>query len=118
MGPARSPRRLEAIFPPFERKPDRVHGTGSAARPHYALTTLIRYAILGSETQRLTLQEIYDTIEDRFIFFRTAGKGWKNSVRSLLKFRTSRAPNVQHREQVRHNLSLNKCFKRVNRTLL
>lgn len=64
-----------------KRTADSVGCSGPAARPHYSLTTLIRYAILGSDTERLTLQEIYDAIEDRFAFFRTAGKGWKNSVR-------------------------------------
>lgn len=53
---------------------------GLEARPHYPLATLIRYAILGSEIGRLTLQEIYEAIEERYEFFRTAGKGWKNSV--------------------------------------
>ena len=76
-----------------------------------AYVTLIRFAILGSPHKRLTLGEIYEALERRFPcvasvgapahrrrYYRTAGKGWRNSVR--------------------HNLSLNKCFKREARHIL
>ncbi|PAV20994.1 forkhead box c2 [Pyrrhoderma noxium] len=67
------------------------------SKPFYPYSTLIRYAIKGSPTQKLLLEDIYYAIESRFPYFRTAPSGWKNSVR--------------------HNLSLNPCFEKVPRPL-
>lgn len=66
-------------------------------KPPYPYSTIIRYAIQGSPRQRLTLSELYETMEARFPWFKTAGSGWKNSVR--------------------HNLSLNRCFEKVARPI-
>ncbi|QRV73153.1 Forkhead domain [Ceratobasidium sp. AG-Ba] len=66
-------------------------------KPPYPYSTIIRYAIQGSPRQRLTLSELYETMEARFPWFKTAGNGWKNSVR--------------------HNLSLNRCFEKVPRPI-
>lgn len=66
-------------------------------KPFYPYSTLIRYAIKGSPTGKLLLEDIYYAIESRFPYFRTAPSGWKNSVR--------------------HNLSLNPCFEKVPRPL-
>ncbi|KAI0044290.1 winged helix DNA-binding domain-containing protein, partial [Auriscalpium vulgare] len=68
-------------------------------KPNYPLPTLIKLAIHGSPRKRLTLQEIYTALEDRFVWFRenTAESAWKNSIR--------------------HNLSLRKCFLRVQRPI-
>ncbi|KAF8578508.1 winged helix DNA-binding domain-containing protein, partial [Ramaria rubella] len=57
-------------------------------RPPYSNFTLIKYAILGSTKQKLTLSEIYFAIANRFPWFDTAGKGWKNSVRHCLSLDT------------------------------
>ncbi|KAF9509513.1 hypothetical protein BS47DRAFT_1265835, partial [Hydnum rufescens UP504] len=65
------------------------------AKPHYSYGTIIRYAIMGSPRQKLTLSELYESIECRFPYYKTAKGGWKNSVR--------------------HTLSLNKCFVSVAR---
>lgn len=73
--------------------PDGPHG-----KPGYPYVVLIRYAILGSPRGKLTLQELYETIMDRFPYYRTAGKGWMNSIR--------------------HNLSLNRCFVKQPRHIL
>ncbi|KAH9838641.1 uncharacterized protein C8Q71DRAFT_705504, partial [Rhodofomes roseus] len=64
-------------------------------KPNYPYPTLIRAAILGSPRRALTLQGIYSALEDRFEWFRTHrnDKAWQNSIR--------------------HNLSLNKLFRRV-----
>ncbi|EIN10284.1 hypothetical protein PUNSTDRAFT_30451, partial [Punctularia strigosozonata HHB-11173 SS5] len=67
------------------------------SKPFYPYSTLIRYAIKGSPTGKLLLEDIYYAIESRFPYFRTAPAGWKNSVR--------------------HNLSLNPCFVKVPRPL-
>ncbi|KAI1783974.1 hypothetical protein LXA43DRAFT_902541 [Ganoderma leucocontextum] len=66
-------------------------------KPFYPYATLIRYAIKGSPTQKLLLEDIYYAIESRFPYFKTAPSGWKNSVR--------------------HTLSLNPCFDKVPRPL-
>ncbi|KAF7313578.1 Fe-S cluster assembly protein DRE2 [Mycena chlorophos] len=66
-------------------------------KPFYPYSTLIRYAIKGSPSQKLLLEDIYYAIESRFPYFRTAPNGWKNSVR--------------------HNLSLNPCFQKEARPL-
>ncbi|KAG5644451.1 hypothetical protein DXG03_008350 [Asterophora parasitica] len=57
-------------------------------RPHITLKNLSALAILGSQHGRLTLQEIYHAIEDRFPFFRaqpidpkSCMKAWQGSIR-------------------------------------
>lgn len=54
-------------------------------------------AIQSSPSKRLTLNEIYQYLQDRFQFFRGQYQGWKNSVR--------------------HNLSLNDCFIKLPKGL-
>ncbi|KAH9063630.1 hypothetical protein EDB87DRAFT_1557719 [Lactarius vividus] len=68
-------------------------------KPNYPLPTLIKLAIYDSPRSRLTLQEIYQALEDRFEWFRqrTDELSWKNSIR--------------------HNLSLRKCFLKVQRPI-
>ncbi|CAF1086973.1 unnamed protein product [Adineta ricciae] len=65
-------------------------------KPPYSYVTLIRQAILSADMQRMTLNEIYQWILEAYPYFRTAPAKWKNSIR--------------------HNLSLNKCFKRLQRS--
>lgn len=51
----------------------------SGEKPNYPLPTLIKLAIYGSPRRRLTLQEIYQALEDRFEWFRqrTDELSWK-----------------------------------------
>lgn len=64
-------------------------------KPPYSFSMLIFMAIESAPNKRLPVKDIYAWIMDNFRYFRNAPLGWKNSVR--------------------HNLSLNKCFKKVDR---
>ncbi|KAJ7035341.1 hypothetical protein C8F04DRAFT_955174 [Mycena alexandri] len=66
-------------------------------KPSIPLPMLIKLAIYGSQKKRLTLQEIYAELAMRFQWFREHQNdaAWKNSIR--------------------HNLSLNKVFKNIQR---
>ena len=63
-------------------------------KPPYSYSQLITKAIMESSNQQLLLSEIYDWMINQFQYFKNDKIGvWKNSVR--------------------HNLSVNKCFKRA-----
>ncbi|XP_064824952.1 forkhead box protein P1-B isoform X3 [Oncorhynchus masou masou] len=62
-------------------------------RPPFTYASLIRQAILESPEKQLTLNEIYNWFTRMFAYFRRNAATWKNAVR--------------------HNLSLHKCFVRV-----
>ncbi|XP_048123477.1 forkhead box protein P2 isoform X10 [Alosa alosa] len=62
-------------------------------RPPFTYATLIRQAIMDSNDMQLTLNEIYSWFTRTFAYFRRNAATWKNAVR--------------------HNLSLHKCFVRV-----
>ncbi|XP_021437391.2 forkhead box protein N1-like [Oncorhynchus mykiss] len=62
-------------------------------KPIYSYSILIFMALRNSKTGSLPVSEIYRFMTEHFPYFKTAPDGWKNSVR--------------------HNLSLNKCFEKV-----
>ncbi|KPP60365.1 hypothetical protein Z043_121644, partial [Scleropages formosus] len=73
------------------------HGAycGPNAKPPYSFSCLIFMAIEDAPSKRLAVKDIYGWILEHFPYFANAPTGWKNSVR--------------------HNLSLNKCFKKVDK---
>lgn len=64
-------------------------------KPPYSFPCLIGLALRSGETGRMSVSQIYDHITSLFPYFRSAKAGWKNSVR--------------------HNLSLNKIFCKLER---
>lgn len=64
-------------------------------KPPYSFSCLIFMAIEDAPSKRLPVKDIYNWILEHFPYFANAPTGWKNSVR--------------------HNLSLNKCFKKVDK---
>ncbi|XP_013860919.1 forkhead box protein N2 [Austrofundulus limnaeus] len=67
----------------------------ASSKPPYSFSSLIFMAIEDSPCKRLPVKEIYDWIVNNFPYYRTATSGWRNSVR--------------------HNLSLSKSFRRIER---
>ncbi|XP_046384460.1 forkhead box protein N2-like [Ischnura elegans] len=65
------------------------------SKPPFSFSCLIFMAIEDSPKKALPVKEIYAWILEHFPYFKDAPTGWKNSVR--------------------HNLSLNKCFKKVEK---
>ncbi|XP_022249423.1 forkhead box protein N3-like [Limulus polyphemus] len=65
------------------------------AKPPYSFSCLIFMAIEDSPVKALAVKDIYSWILSHFPYFQHAPTGWKNSVR--------------------HNLSLNKCFSKVEK---
>ncbi|KAL2103477.1 hypothetical protein ACEWY4_000345 [Coilia grayii] len=62
-------------------------------RPPYTYACLIRWSIVEAPERQRTLNEIYNWFMQMFFYFRHNNTAWKNAVR--------------------HNLSLHKCFVRV-----
>ncbi|KAI7886289.1 hypothetical protein K492DRAFT_122784 [Lichtheimia hyalospora FSU 10163] len=74
--------------------PDMVKPPRRRRRPPFSYSSLIAQAILASDHEKLTLREIYQWIMEKYpALYDVNDTGWQNTIR--------------------HNLSLNKCFKKV-----
>uniref|UniRef100_A0A6P7G9V5 Forkhead box protein N3-like n=1 Tax=Diabrotica virgifera virgifera TaxID=50390 RepID=A0A6P7G9V5_DIAVI len=86
------------LSPPRNKHPNNVPYNPTIHanhKPPYSFSCLIFMAIENSHQKALPVKEIYAWILDNFPYFKNAPTGWKNSVR--------------------HNLSLNKCFQKVEK---
>ncbi|XP_072252514.1 forkhead box protein N2 [Leuresthes tenuis] len=75
--------------------PDEPLPPPASSKPPYSFSSLIFMAIEDSPHKRLPVKDIYEWIVNNFPYYRTATGGWRNSVR--------------------HNLSLSKSFRRIQR---
>ena len=73
--------------------------TNASVKPPFSYSQLIVLAMRESALAKMTLQMIYDWIIDHFAFFRNAEPSWQ----------------VTFKNSIRHNLSLNKCFRKMAR---
>ncbi|KAJ1644221.1 hypothetical protein LPJ64_004073 [Coemansia asiatica] len=81
------------------KSPATVGSVKRRRRPPYSYTALIAQAILVSKNKQLTLREIYDSINNMYP-------------------QICQGPDVGWQNTIRHNLSLNLCFKRIPRSQL
>ncbi|KAF7790558.1 hypothetical protein EIP86_001514 [Pleurotus ostreatoroseus] len=87
------------------------------ARPDYPYTTLVQLAIYGSPNKRLTLSEIYTTLEQRYEWFRDTPERQKWQVRAIYQCDRWIIGLTSLQGSIRHMLSLNKIFRRVARPM-
>merc|ERR1712080_159329 len=69
--------------------------TKNNEKPNVSYQDMITQALEESKSKKLELQEIYEWIQDKYPYFKTGSTCWKNSVR--------------------HNLSLNDCFLKIEK---
>ena len=88
----------------------------SDQKPPFSYPVLIRLAILGSPQKRLLLSQIYAAIEEKFPWYKeSAPKAWK--VSTSLPTAVDQWLNMRLQASVRHCLSLNKEFVRMQRAV-
>nr|XP_013999508.1 unnamed protein product [Salmo salar] len=78
------------------RDPKTYRRSYTHAKPPYSYISLITMALQQSTTKMLTLNELYQWIQDLFPFYRQNQQRWQNSIR--------------------HSLSFNDCFLKVPRS--
>ena len=84
-------------------KTEKLEGNEKAAsdndadtKPSHSYIALIAMAILSKPSKKVLLGDIYSYISEKFPYYRSKDKSWRNSIR--------------------HNLSLNECFIKAGRS--
>ncbi|KAJ3364299.1 Forkhead box protein J3 [Allomyces javanicus] len=77
--------------------PRPAQSSESTERPPFPLATVIAHAIVSTPAKRATLAEIYAWMVETYPYYRTCTTNWKNTVR--------------------HTLSVNKGFVRLDKTI-
>ena len=87
---------LDTLFEARQRSAD-SWPANTMAKPPYSFPCLIGMAMLHHNNTPVAVADLYNYILERYPYFKTAKSGWKNSIR--------------------HNLSLNKYFLKVERDI-
>ncbi|SSD62171.1 uncharacterized protein SCODWIG_03933 [Saccharomycodes ludwigii] len=82
-------------FPSTELNSDLSRPENKNVKPPFSYATMITQAILSTHEGAMSLADIYNFIENHYSYYKYSKSGWQNSIR--------------------HNLSLNKAFEKVNR---